>query len=144
MTKTLTGAGWRIYTMMTSSNGNIFRFTGPLCGGFPSQRPVTRNFDVFFDLRRNKQLSKYSWGWWFETPSRSLGRHCHGLSRPGHIIDSGNGLSPGKAQSIATTNDDALSVGYLRRNFTEIWVKIYQFSYNTMNFKMSSANCRPH
>ena len=50
--------------MMTSSNGNIFRVTGPLCGEFtgpgefPTQRPVTRSFDVFFDLRVNKRLSK--------------------------------------------------------------------------------------
>ena len=36
-----------------------------LCAGnsqvsseFPSQRPVTRSFDVFFDLRPNKRLSK--------------------------------------------------------------------------------------
>ena len=35
-----------------------------------SQRPLTRSFDVFFDLRLNKRLSKQSWGWWFETPSR--------------------------------------------------------------------------
>ena len=26
----------------------------------------------------NKRLSKRSWGWWFETPSRSLWRHCNG------------------------------------------------------------------
>ena len=50
--------------MMTSSNGNIFRVTGPLCGEFtgpgefPAQRPVTRSFDVSFDLRLNKRLSK--------------------------------------------------------------------------------------
>ena len=43
-----------IVPMMTSSNGNIFRVTGPLCGEFtgpgefPTQRPVTRSFDVFF------------------------------------------------------------------------------------------------
>ena len=67
--------------MMTSSNGNIFRVTGPLCGEFtgpgefPTQRPVTRSFDVYFDLRLNKRLSKQSWGWWFETLSRSLWRH---------------------------------------------------------------------
>ena len=48
---------------------------------FPSQRPVTRNFDVFFDLRLNKRLSKQSWGWWFETPSRSLWRHRYGLPK---------------------------------------------------------------
>ena len=67
--------------MMTSSNGNIFRVTGPLCGEFtglgefPTQRPVTRSFDVFFDMRSNKRLSKQSWGWWFEMPSLSLWRH---------------------------------------------------------------------
>ena len=31
---------------------------------------------VFFVLRLNKRLSKQSWGWWFETPLRSLWRHC--------------------------------------------------------------------
>ena len=41
-------------------------------GGFPSQRPVTRSFDVFFDLRMNKRLNKHSRLHWFETPSRSL------------------------------------------------------------------------
>ena len=39
---------------------------------FPAHRPVTRSFGVFIDLRLNKRLSKQSWGWWFETPSRSL------------------------------------------------------------------------
>ena len=68
-------------SMMTSSNGNNFRVTGHLCGEFtgpgefPAQRPVTRSFDVFFHLRLNKRLSKQSWGWWFETPSRPLWRH---------------------------------------------------------------------
>ena len=70
--------------MMTSSNGNIFRITGHLCGEFtgpgefPTQRPVTRNFDVFFDLRLNKRLSKQPWGWWFETLSWSLWRQRNG------------------------------------------------------------------
>ena len=69
--------------MMTSPNGNIFRVTGPLCGEFtgpgefPTQRPVTRSFDVFFDLPLNKRLSKQPWGWWFETPSWSLLRQCN-------------------------------------------------------------------
>ena len=49
----------------------------PVTGEFPSQRPVTRSFDVFFDLRLNKLLSKQSQGWWFETPSNSLWRHCN-------------------------------------------------------------------
>ena len=50
-------------------------FTG---GEFPTQRPVTRSFDVFFDLHLNKQLSKQPRGWWFETPSGSLWHQCDG------------------------------------------------------------------
>ena len=71
------------FSMMTSSNRNIFRVNGPLCeeftgpGEFPSQRPVARSFDVFFDQRLNKRLNKQPWGWWFETPSWSLWRHCN-------------------------------------------------------------------
>ena len=70
------------HLMMTSSN--IFRVTGHLCAGnsratgeFPAQRSVTRRFEVFFDLRLNKRFSKQSWGWWFETHSRPLWRHCN-------------------------------------------------------------------
>ena len=48
----------------------------PVTGKFPSQRPVTRSFDVVFDLCPNKGMSKQSWGWWFETPSRSLWHYC--------------------------------------------------------------------
>ena len=47
---------------MTSSNGNIFRVTGPFCGEFtghrgefPSQKPVKRSLDVYFHLRLNKR-----------------------------------------------------------------------------------------
>ena len=46
----------------------------PVPGEFPKQRPVTRSFDVYFDLRPNKRLGKQSWGWWFETLSCSLWR----------------------------------------------------------------------
>ena len=49
----------------------------PVPGEFPLQRPVTRSFDVFFDMRPNKRLSKQSWGWWFETPLHPLWRHCN-------------------------------------------------------------------
>ena len=49
----------------------------PVTGEFPSQRPVTRSFDVLFDVCLNKRLSKQSWGWWFETLSRPLWRHCN-------------------------------------------------------------------
>ena len=51
----------------------------PVTGVFPSQRPVTRSFDIFFDLRLNKRLNKHSWRWWFDTPSCPLLRHCNAL-----------------------------------------------------------------
>ena len=35
----------------------------PVTGKFPTQRPMTRSFDVLFDLRLNKRLSKQSWCW---------------------------------------------------------------------------------
>ena len=88
---------------MLSSNGNILRVTGHFCAGNnppppppppPPQRPVTRSFDVFFDLCLNKCLSKQSWRQWFETPSRLLWRHSNANasayhlnpSRPSHHI----------------------------------------------------------
>ena len=73
--------------MMTSSNGSVFRVTNPLWREsighrwFPSQRPVTWSFVVFFDLCLNKQLSQPSRRWWFETPSRSLWRLCNSCSQ---------------------------------------------------------------
>ena len=69
---------------MTSSNENISALlaicarNSPVPGEFPAQRPVTRNFDVFFDLRPNKLLYKQSWGRWNEIPSRPLWHHRNG------------------------------------------------------------------
>ena len=69
--------------MMTSSIGKIFALlaicegNSPVTGEFPAQRPVTRSFDVLYDLRLNKRLSEPSWGCWFETPSRPLWRHSN-------------------------------------------------------------------
>ena len=51
----------------------------PLTGEFPSQRPVTLSFDVFFHMHLNKWLNKQSWGWWFEMPSCSLWRQCNAI-----------------------------------------------------------------
>ena len=51
----------------------------PVIGEFPTQRPVTRSFGVFFDLRLHIWLSRPSWGWWFEKPSCSLWRHCNAI-----------------------------------------------------------------
>ena len=68
---------WRHQMETFSALLAICAGNSPVPGEFPTQRPVTRSFDVFFDLRLNKRLSKQSWGWWFETPSSSLWRHCN-------------------------------------------------------------------
>ena len=73
---------WIQRITMMSSNGSFFRVTDlcdgnpPVTGGFPSQRPVTRSFGVFFVLCLNKRLSKQLRRWWFETPSRLLWNQC--------------------------------------------------------------------
>ena len=61
------------HSIITSSSGNIFRVTGPVwgevTGWFPSQRPVTRSFDVFFDLHLNHI-------WANHRDAGDLRRHC--------------------------------------------------------------------
>ena len=73
--------------MMTSSNGNVFRVIGPLCGEFTGHRsPVNsphkgqwRGALMFSLICACKRLSKQPLAWWFETPSRPLWRHYNGL-----------------------------------------------------------------
>ena len=68
---------WRHQMETFSALLAICAGNSPVHGEFPAQRPVTRSFDVFFDLHLNKRLSKQSWGWWFETPSHPLWRRCN-------------------------------------------------------------------
>ena len=75
------GSWWRHQMETFSSLLAICAGNSPVPGEFPAQRPVTRSFDVFFDLRLNKPLSKQSWGWWFETLSSPLWRHSNDRSR---------------------------------------------------------------
>ena len=121
---------------MKSSNGNTFRVAGHLCGEFPAQRPLMRSFDVFFDLRLNKRLSKQSWGWWFETISRPLWRHRNAALNPqatngvsiisikweqnGHII-LGHGYSLLKA--ISPNSSVMWSISWSILAISETWKK---------------------
>ena len=77
-------AWWRHQMEVVSALLALCAGNSPVSDEFPGQRPVTRSFDVFFDLRLNKRLSKQSRGRWFETPSRSLLRHCNAMSR--HVL----------------------------------------------------------
>ena len=68
-------AWWRHQMVTFSALLVLCAGNSPVTGEFPSQRPVARSCDVFFDLCVHKRFSKHSWGWWFETPSSSLWRH---------------------------------------------------------------------
>ena len=150
---------------MTSSNGNIFRVTGPLCGEstgpgeFPTRRPVTRSFDIFFDLHLNKRLSKQPWGWWFETPSwhydvSVMGWVCQ-------AADNNHSCNPVKPDDVYMRQwtrspllqaiacglvgpkplpEPTLTFNQSGNILREIWIKIQMFSLKNVYLKMSSAN----
>ena len=59
------------------------------------------------------------------------------------IIDSDNGLSPGRRQAIIWTNARILLIGALGTNVSEILIKICTFSLKKMLLKMSSGKRRP-
>ena len=69
---------WRHQMETFSALLAICAGNSPVTGEVPAQRPVTRNFEVFFDMRLNKRLSKQWWGWRFETPSRPVWHHWNG------------------------------------------------------------------
>ena len=70
---------WRRHQMETFSALLSFsEGNPPIADRFPWQRPETRSFGVFFDMRLNKRLNK-QWGRrWFETLLCPLWRHCNG------------------------------------------------------------------
>ena len=78
---------------MTSSNGHIFRLTDHLCGEFTVHRwiPRTKASDAelwcFSWLAPEWRMSKQSWGWWFETPSRPLWRHSNDTYRIMYVLE---------------------------------------------------------
>ena len=68
---------WRHQRAIFSRNWHFVRGIHRVTGGFPSQRPVTRSFDVLFDLRLNKRLCKQWKRRWFEKTPCSLWCHCN-------------------------------------------------------------------
>ena len=70
---------WRHQMETFSALLAICAGNSPVPGEFPAQRPVTRSFALFFDLRLNQRLRKQSRGWCFETIPRPLWRHCNDI-----------------------------------------------------------------
>ena len=71
------GSWWRHQMETFSALLALCVVNSPVTGEFPAQRPLTRSLNGVFDLCQNEQLSKQSWGWWFETPSRLLLRQSN-------------------------------------------------------------------
>ena len=58
-------------------------------------------------------------------------------------IGSDNGLSPIRRQAIIWTSAGLLSIGPLRTNSSEIFIKIQNFSFKKMHLKISSSKRQP-
>ena len=117
---------------------------------FPSQMPVTRSFDIFFNLRLNKRLSIQSIRRRFETPSRSSWRHynvIHDIAQDNHYevifsicykrlnTNTTFILSMNKTEAFymaphITKNDIQENRLYLRHMFNRIYTSIFTSSGN--------------
>ena len=90
----------------------------PVPGKFPSQRPVTRSFDIFFDLHLNKRLSKQSWGWLFETPQLPLWRDSNDIRvTPHEHHDVAN-----HSNSAVCSTEIRITGHFMRENTSDRWV----------------------
>ena len=54
----------------------------PITGGFPSESPMTRSFDVFFGVRLNKRLNKQLIHLWFQKVATVYAKRCY---KGGHL-----------------------------------------------------------
>ena len=134
---------WSVF-MVTSSNGNMFRVTGfcagnspvtagnsPITGEFPLHRPVMRSFDVFFDLRLNKRLSKQSRRRWVETSSHDPGS-CGIFQRSTHhccpILNWWNGSNWGGGGGGGSVIMEGMASN-LKRNTALPWLPFLEINY---------------
>ena len=87
--------------------------------------------------------SQPSYGYFGWGKSTHWGRVTHICVSKLTIIDSDNGLSPGRRQAIIWTNAGILVIGPLRTTFSEILIEIYLFLFKKMHLKMSSGKWLP-
>ena len=79
MQSTRLGIWWHHQMETFSTLLALYQGNPPVTGGFPSQRPVMQSFDVSFDVRLNKRLSKPWRCWRFEMPWCSLWRQRNAI-----------------------------------------------------------------
>ena len=139
---------WRHQMELFSALLAICAGNSPVPGEFPAQRPVTRSFDVFFDLRLNKRLSKQSWDWWatYNLTRRTWVYVCRLNTDYLHIIDRSffpflvfawNGFSLRKVKLKKASNSSKLHNSvFIRRIHIPILDKINEIRY-------LKIKCRP-
>ena len=104
----------------------------PVPGEFPTQRPVTRSFDVFFDLHPNKRSSKQWWGLWFETPSSPLWRHCNDQPALSHMV--------GRTATVVYRSGMYISVMCLSMYYAKISHEVVFMNKNQIDIKFCSIH----
>ena len=116
----------------------------PVTGEFPTQRPVTRSFDVFFDLHLNERLSKQPWGWWYETLSRPLWHHSNKYLSRHQCLNALNNINTAARERLRLIfqthflGENVLPFIHWRLllgvQFTMIWLRSYvHYSYTLTN-----------
>ena len=111
---------WRHQMETFSALLAICAGNSPVHGEFPAQRPVTRSFDVFLDLRLNKLLSKHSRGWWFETLLWPFWRHSNAYG----IHDYTKKCEPSPNDSISEHTLNVLEVISLINDYIHVSIPI--------------------
>ena len=109
---------WRHQMETFSALLAICAGNSPVPGEFPSQRPVTRSFDVFFD---NSLILINDW---------VKNREAGDLRRYRTHYD------------VIVMDMELLTIGPLGTNFSVIFIKTQWFSYKNMHLQMS-ATSRP-
>ena len=153
---------WRHQMETFSALLAICAGNSPVPSEFPTQRPVTRSFDVFFDLHTNKRLSKQWWGWWFETLSRPLWRNRNAVPfTQSNFTRGDHELNPWsefenytfEIMNWITTNHNACNSSttvvlraYIMTTFLESWIRrlvlLLKFKHNTRNSWWNAAQGR--
>ena len=126
---------WKHFpALLTLCAGN-----SPVNGEFRAQRPVTGSFDVFFGQRLNKRLRKQSWGWWFESPWRSLWRHCNVIKTVYLIILHVNVKQNPPRMNISGTGHPS-EYGFLTLMFLMCMMSQLKYHLTMINRECSNAN----
>ena len=99
----------------------------------PHKGPLTRSFDIFY-LRLIKRLSKHSRGWWFETLSRPLWRHCNEWCRAPMLT----------LLWAINCRTNSRSVGNLRHILPCLWWPTWWKSLNMSSITWSMWSMRLH